>query len=656
MFNLNNISIRIRILALSSILLLAILSIIITYTLSIISSQNSFVKSQIANSASKYASSVKSDIAEISLLTAKFNIQRSSPLLDNMSKSIISVIVKTNDQILKDFSEVTSAKNKLENIKNSISEISTKQQIIGWTQSEGIKQELHDSIRSIEKISTLLINQDDTIINNRLRSSIRNLKYIEAELGLARENQPTLIANFESEIQRVTRITNTLTLNDIDRQQILTNIKLFSGAFDSWSQTEVSLRLELDRMLDQLSLVQDEISKIVSKANQEAIDATLAFEDDRKNAIRMMIIIIATSLIFCLPLSLLISARIARPLSNLAQTMKKLALGEPVHIKPLQGQNEIAIMSQAVVFFKESGEEKERLRREHNKQAEVESARGIRLSSAIPNFEHAVSEIIKLLTRSSDELTLRARALDNVATVVTSKSEIAGVAANEAANFVNEASLVTGELLESIGVIAQQALKSQNVSNTVAQDIIIASDKMRSLDQTAQRIGEAIGMIKTIANQTNLLSLNATIEAARAGEAGRGFAVVASEVKSLAGQTAQATHNITEWVDNIQNASKDAVYAISKIEGVINDMHDIASHVSSSVEQQKASLKSISLQILTASKSAKNGADAMSDSAKTAEETRSVANDVLKLAKVLNEDSGAMNQNITTFLKELKSA
>ena len=87
--------------------------------------------------------------------------------------------------------------------------------------------------------------------------------------------------------------------------------------------------------------------------------------------------------------------------------------------------------------------------------------------------------------------------------------------------------------------------------------------RVEGLARTAQRIGEVVQLIETIAGQTNLLALNATIEAARAGDAGKGFAVVASEVKSLANQTAKATEEIRMQISEIQDATGQTVDAIA---------------------------------------------------------------------------------------------
>jgi methyl-accepting chemotaxis protein len=102
-----------------------------------------------------------------------------------------------------------------------------------------------------------------------------------------------------------------------------------------------------------------------------------------------------------------------------------------------------------------------------------------------------------------------------------------------------------------------------------------------------------ISLINDIAGQTNLLALNATIEAARAGEAGKGFAVVAAEVKSLANQTAKATEDISAQISAVQNVTRDAVEAIKRIGGTIDEVSSVATSIASSGEQQGAATQEI---------------------------------------------------------------
>src|SRR5512138_2978681 len=103
------------------------------------------------------------------------------------------------------------------------------------------------------------------------------------------------------------------------------------------------------------------------------------------------------------------------------------------------------------------------------------------------------------------------------------------------------------------------------MANEAVEQARRTNERVSALSKAAQRIGDVVELINTIASQTNLLALNATIEAARAGEAGRGFAVVASEVKALAEQTAKATGEIGQQILSIQEATKESVGVIRQI-------------------------------------------------------------------------------------------
>jgi methyl-accepting chemotaxis protein len=100
--------------------------------------------------------------------------------------------------------------------------------------------------------------------------------------------------------------------------------------------------------------------------------------------------------------------------------------------------------------------------------------------------------------------------------------------------------------------------------NRIASVVNQSAQTVRALGKSSDQIGEIIGVIDDIADQTNLLALNAAIEAARAGEQGRGFAVVADEVRKLAERTTKATKEIAGMIKQIQSETIGAVSAMEE--------------------------------------------------------------------------------------------
>ncbi len=204
-----------------------------------------------------------------------------------------------------------------------------------------------------------------------------------------------------------------------------------------------------------------------------------------------------------------------------------------------------------------------------------------------------LTEIAKKLSGSAESSSQRA---DNVATASEEMSaNLSNVAAamEQSSTNTNMVASAAEEMSATIREIAESAEKARSVSADAVKQAENASGKMSKLGQAAEKIGKVTETITEISEQTNLLALNATIEAARAGEAGKGFAVVANEIKDLAKQTAEATLDIKNLIDAVQNTTQNAGTEIGQISEVITGVNDIVAAIATAVEEQTAATREI---------------------------------------------------------------
>ncbi|MCP4348962.1 MAG: HAMP domain-containing protein [Desulfobacterales bacterium] len=180
---------------------------------------------------------------------------------------------------------------------------------------------------------------------------------------------------------------------------------------------------------------------------------------------------------------------------------------------------------------------------------------------------------------------------------------------------INTVASAVEEMTASLNEVAKNTAKGSRISQNASQRTEQVNTRMEALVISSKKIGKVIGVIKDIADQTNMLALNATIEAASAGEAGKGFAVVAGEVKELAKQSADATGEISGQVDEIQKSISDAVQAIEDINRVISEIAAINEMIAASVEEQTATANEISKSVASSAMVVKNVADDANESA-----------------------------------------
>ena len=192
----------------------------------------------------------------------------------------------------------------------------------------------------------------------------------------------------------------------------------------------------------------------------------------------------------------------------------------------------------------------------------VESLRD--LVSQTVNISMNIASASSQLHSTSDQIATGAEEVaSQTSTVATASEEMASTSADIAANCTSaaESSRRTSEYANTGVAVVQETITGMG---KIAERVKQTAATIDALGTRSEQIGEIIGTIEDIADQTNLLALNAAIEAARAGEQGRGFAVVADEVRALAERTTKATKEIGAMIKAIQSETGEAVRSMEE--------------------------------------------------------------------------------------------
>jgi methyl-accepting chemotaxis protein len=362
--------------------------------------------------------------------------------------------------------------------------------------------------------------------------------------------------------------------------------------------------------------------------------------------------------LLCAAMGFTIILSVSRPITAMAETMRRLAGGEmSAKIPGVERKDEIGEMASAVLVFKDNAIETERMRNEQEQAERAASEqRKQEMHKLAGAFEGAVGEIVDTVSSASTELEASASTLTVTAQRAQKLATAVAAASEEATTNVQSVASATEELSSSVNEISRQVQESARVANEAVDQARRTNDRVGELSKAAARIGDVVELINTIAGQTNLLALNATIEAARAGEAGRGFAVVASEVKALAEQTAKATGEIGQQISGIQAATAESVGAIKQISGTIERLSEISQAIAAAVEEQGAATQEISRNVQQAARGTHEVSTNITDVQRGAGETGSASSQVLSSAQSLSRDSNRLKTEVDKFLHTVRTA
>ena len=371
-----------------------------------------------------------------------------------------------------------------------------------------------------------------------------------------------------------------------------------------------------------------------------------------------MMVAAAIAALLVLGLTMLAVRRVTKPLTAVAEALTAIADGrEHVEIGSDDRSDEIGEIARSLMFFRSAAGERRRMREEQAAAAAAAvEQRKTELQRFVNSFQASIGGIIENVLTSASEFEREARQLTQAARTTADLSGQSAGASETASEHVRTAAAASDELSGSIAEIIRRVQESNAIAAEAVNQATATDQRIKELSDAGNRIGDVVKLITSIAEQTNLLALNATIEAARAGDAGRGFAVVAQEVKTLAGQTANATEEISSQIANMQTVTQESVDAIKAIGATIERINGIAASISAAVEQQRAATQNITQSVRSAASGTAEVVNNIRSAARGAGETGESSNRMFASAQALSGESLRLKAEVQKFLDNMQAA
>ncbi len=508
----------------------------------------------------------------------------------------------------------------------------------GYARANGAKQTINDAAGQLDELTARMSSQvvraaeDDgqrfeqyraiTQIKEELKQSQYLLQaYIASSTA---QHAQAVYAQLDTALGTLDRQRSTLDQTSRDAtEQIRSALGQYRTAVETLEAATLTIAEARQGMTDH----QTEIVRLSDALYTYQLER---LEIEGSEAVNRLILSATLAVLLGILAAWLISRQIILPLRTTLADVERIASGDLTATAAITRRDELGVLQRGIQQMGVT------LR---------ELIGGIR--DGVSQISSAAEELSAVTMQTSAGVNSQKDETDQVATAMHEMSATVHEVARNAEQAAQAATEADVEARDGDRVVAEVVTQIERM----ASEVIRSSEAMTALQSDSDKIGSVMGVIRAVAEQTNLLALNAAIEAARAGEAGRGFAVVADEVRGLAQRTQKSTEEIEQLVSALHGGTQQVAAIMQGSRSLTDSSVELARRAGTSlasITRTVSNIQAMNQQIATA---------AEEQSAVAEEISRSVVNvrDVAEQTATASEETAASSVELARLGTQLQT-